>query len=125
MFIYLERQLLNGIKLRRARRPVRRAMRPMRPVRRIVRAQRRRRRRRIRRTRRFLFGSAMIFAMAGSLNNYKLYQDDVSRVEEYYKRPVEDLTEAELIEGMRKLGIRQIQLSEDEENAIVDEIGEE
>ena len=96
----------------------------MRPLRRAIRVARRRRRR-IRRTRRFLLGSAVIFAIAGSYNNYKLDQNDVTKVEQHYKKPVEDLTETELLEGMRKLGIKQLKLSDDEENAIVDEIGEE
>ena len=107
--------------MRRARRPMRRPMRPLRRARIVS----RRRRRRIRRTRRFLFGSAVVLAVAGSLNNYKIDQNDVSKVEQHYQRPVEDLTEAELLQGMKKLGIKQLQLSENEENTIVGEIGEE
>lgn len=114
--------------MRRGRRPIRRPMRrPMRPMRplRIARRIARRRRRRIRRTRRFIFGTAIVLAMAGSYNNYKLNQNDVSRVEQYYQKPAEDLTEAELVEGMRKLGIKQLNLNDYEENSIIDEIGEE
>lgn len=107
--------------MRRGRRPI---GRPMRPLRRVIRVTRRRRRM-LRRTRRFLFGSAIVLAIAGSKNNYKLHQNDVVRMEQHYQKPVEDLSEAELLQGMKKLGIKQLQLSEDEENAIVDEIGEE
>ncbi len=107
--------------MRRRRRPLRR---PMRPLRRAIRVARRRRRR-IRRTRRFLFGSAIVFAIAGSHNNYKLDQNDVSKVEQHYRKPVEDLTEAELLQGMKRLGIKQLQLNEHEENSVVDEVGEE
>ena len=107
------------------RRPVRRPMRPMRPLRRARVIARRRRRRRIRRTRRFIFGTAIVLAVAGSYNNYKLTQTDVERVEQYYQKPAEDLTEAELVEGMRKLGIKQLILNESEDNTIIDELGEE
>ncbi len=111
--------------MRRGRRPLRRPIgRPMRPLRRAVRVARRRRRR-IRRTRRFLFGTAVVLAVAGSLNNYKMNQDDLSKLEQHYQKPAEELTEAELLQGMRKLGIKHLELDEDEENAIVDEIGEE
>ncbi len=107
------------------RRPMRRGPLRRAPVRRMMRIARRRRRRRIRRTRRFIFGTAVILALAGSQNNYKMYDDDVSRIESYYGRPAEDLTEDELLQAMRKLGIRKLEIDDHEDSTITDSVGEE
>jgi hypothetical protein len=98
----------------------------VRPFRRALRVARRRARRRIlRRTRRFLFGTAIVLAIAGSANNYKLHQNDVSKIENYYGKPAEDLNEQELLEAMRKLGIKKLEITDNEENSVTDSIGEE
>ncbi|MBD3193347.1 MAG: hypothetical protein GF308_22115 [Candidatus Heimdallarchaeota archaeon] len=80
---------------------------------------RRRRRRFIRRrTRRFLLGSAIIFALAGTHRAYKMREPDVVRLENHYGRPVEELTEDEIVTGMRQLGIKKIEL-DDEDRAVI------
>jgi len=115
----------------RRRRPMRRPLRgPMKgPIRRgMIRRQRRlfrRQRRMIRRTRRFIFGSMIVLALANSRRNYKFHQEDVARIEGYYGRPAEDLTEAELIQAMRKLGINHLDIDDHENDKITDDIGEE
>jgi len=108
-----------------------RRRRPLRPVgRRMIRKQfrremrRYRRRRILRRTRRFVIGSAIIFAIADSVNNYKLWENDVARIEEQYSKPVEELTEEELIQAMKRLGIQKLELTEEEEDKVVEEMGE-
>ncbi len=112
---------------RQMRRPLRGPMR--RAIRRgMIRRQRRifrRQRRMIRRTRRFIFGSMIILALANSRHNYKFHQEDVARIENYYGRPAEDLTEAELIQAMRKLGINHLDIDDHENNKITDDVGEE
>jgi hypothetical protein len=112
-----------GRRRRRAMAP-RRVFRPMvfRPMRQ---RRRRRRRRRIRRTRRFMFGSLIVLALAGTYTNYKFHHHDLRRIEDYYGKPAEDLTEGEIINAMRKLGIQKIDLTEQEEDDIIDSIGEE
>lgn len=67
----------------------------------------------------------IIFALANSKHNYKFHQEDVARIESYYGRPAEDLTEAELIQAMRKLGINHLDIDEHENDKIIDDIGEE
>ena len=115
----------------RRRRPMRRPLRgPMRgPIRRgMIRRQRRifrRQRRMIRRSRRFIFGSVIILALANSRHNYKFHQEDVARIEDYYGKPAEDLTETELIQAMRKLGINSLDIDAHENDKIIDDIGEE
>jgi len=72
-----------------------------------------------------MFGSLIVLALAGNYNNYKFYHRDLRRIEDFYGRPAEDLTEAEIVNAMRKLGIQKIDLTEQEENDILDSIGEE
>ena len=97
----------------------RRFTRPGRVVRNVVRRSLRRQRRFYRRrARRFLLGSAILLALAGTHNAYKLHERDVNRLEQHYGKPAEDLTEEEISTGMRKLGISKIEL-DDNDRAIV------
>lgn len=75
------------------------------------------RRRRLRRmARRMVFGSATLIVMGAAI--YKLLSSDVKKIEVEAKKPAEELTEAELREAMRKLGIQKLELTkEEEENA--------
>ena len=93
-----------------------RFFRPRRAVRRAIRRGRRRFIRR--RTRRFLLGAAIVFALAGTHRAYKIREPDAIRLEQHYGRPVEELTEDEVVNGMRQLGIQKIELN-DKERAIV------
>jgi hypothetical protein len=85
---------------RRTRQRVRRAHQ-------VQRVHRRRRRRRI------LVGGAVL--LAGGYAAYKLTQRDTERVEEYTGKPAEDLTEEELVAAMEQLGIKSIELDEDDQ----------
>ncbi|MHA1245453.1 MAG: zinc ribbon domain-containing protein [Candidatus Heimdallarchaeota archaeon] len=93
----------------------RRGFRPGRLVRNIVRRSTRRQRRFFRRrSRRFIIGGAILLALAGTHNSYKLRDRDVERLENHYGRPAEDLTEDEITSGMRKLNIQKIELDDDD-----------
>ena len=95
----------------------RRFFRPGRVVRRAVRRNVRRQSRRYyrRRSRRLLLSGAVILALAGTHRSYKFRDDDVQRLENYYDRPAEDLTEDEIVHGMKKLGIQKIELDDDDQ----------
>ena len=80
---------------------------------------RRRTRRRVRRrTRRLVFGTAVILMVGGTTVAYKLNQKDVEKIEGYAGKSADDLTEAELKAAMKKLGIQQLALTDEDEAAI-------
>jgi len=101
---------MRGRRSRRVTRP-RRIMLPT--VRRSLRRQRRMMRRQ---SRRMLFGSFILLALSGSHHKHKFHSDDLDRIEKHYNKPVEDLTEEELIDAMKKLGIKKLELTEEENN---------
>lgn len=96
--------------------------------RRILRMSRKTRRRALRRNRRFirrrtrrlLIGGAIILALTGTNKRYKMQKRDAERLEDHYGRPVEELTEEEIIAGMRHLGIERIDLTSEEEARVYD-----
>lgn len=88
----------------------RRFFRPGRVARRIMRRQTRRFLRR--RARRFLVGGAIVLALSGTHRAYKFRQNDVERLENHYGKPAEELSEDEIVYGMRNLGIQKIELDE-------------
>ena len=97
-----------GMGMRRGRAVRRRTRRrTRRQVRRVQRVHRRRRRRRI------LVGGAVL--LAGGYAAYKLTQKDTERVEEYTGKPAEDLTEEELVAAMDQLGIKSIELDDNDQ----------
>ena len=49
---------------------------------------------------------------------YKLHRDDVRRIEKKARKPAKDLTEEELKEAMRKLGIQKIDLTPEDTEAV-------
>jgi hypothetical protein len=53
--------------------------------------------------------------LAGGYAAYKLTQQDTERVEEYTGKPAEDLTEEELVAAMDQLGIKSIELDENDQ----------
>ena len=96
---------------RGARRTVRRTSR--RTTRRTTHRVRRRRRRRI------LVGGAVLLAVGGAAYGaYKLSQPDVERVEQYTGKDADDLSEEELIDAMDKLGIKKMELTDEDKAAI-------
>ena len=49
---------------------------------------------------------------------YKLYDDDVGRVERETGKPVKDLSEEELVAAMKRLGIHKLEVTPDDRNII-------
>ncbi len=90
--------------------PARRGMRP--------RSRRRVRRRTRRRTRRLVFGTTAVLMVGGTAAAYKLNQKDIKKVEQHTAKSADDLTEAELIAAMKKLGIQQLELTDEDEAAM-------
>ncbi len=97
-----------------ARRTVRRTAR--RTTRRTVRRVARRRRRR-----RILVGGAVLLAAGGTAAAMKLSQGDARRIEEHTGASVEELTEEELVAAMRQLGIKSIELDDDDRAILASE----
>ena len=92
---------------RGARRAVRRTSR--RTTRRVVRRKRRR----------IVVGGAVLLAAGGAAYGaYKLSQPDVEKVEQYTGKNADDLTEEELLDAMDKLGIKKLELTDEDKAAI-------
>jgi ribosomal protein L12E/L44/L45/RPP1/RPP2 len=99
---------------RAARRTGRRTAR--RTSRRTVRRVRRRRRRRI------LVGGMVLLAVGGAAYGaIKLTQQDAERVEEHTGASVEELSEEELVAAMEDLGIKSIELTDDDKAIVASE----
>ena len=72
--------------------------------------------------RRLLFGSFVYLAITGS-RPYKLYPEEVERVEQQTGKPAEDLTEDELVSSMNQLNIEKREVSDEEYNRINEQNG--
>lgn len=94
--------------------PFRRALTRRRILRRGV------RRRTRRRTRRLMLGSAIILLVGGSAAALKLKCQDLERIEKETGKSAEDLSEAELLAAMKKLGVQKLELTATDE-ATIDE----
>lgn len=95
------------------RRIVRRAVRA--PIRRNI-----RRARRIlwRTTRRLIFGTSVILLIGGSYGVYKLTQNDIQRIEQETGKSAENMTEAELKAAIKRLGIKKLEITPEDEMEI-------
>ncbi len=92
---------------------------PGKVIRRAVRhGMRRQRRYHRRRTRRWLVGSAVLLALSGTHNAYKIQNRDVERLENHYDRPAEDLSEKEIVSGMQTLDIEKIELDDEDRSKV-------
>lgn len=60
---------------------------------------------------------AFVILFFGALA-YKLNRDDLRRVEKEIGKPAKDMTEEELKAAMEKLGIRKIELTQEDDEAI-------
>jgi hypothetical protein len=60
----------------------------------------------------------MILLVGGTAAAYKLHKNDVEKIEQQTGRPADDLTEQELKAAMNKLGIKQLELTDEDELAI-------
>lgn len=102
---------------RGARRTGRRTAR--RTTRRTAHRMRRRRRRRI------MVGGMVLLAVGGAAYGaVKLSQKDSDRIEEHTGASVEELSEEELVQAMKDLGIQSIELDENDQAAIAQETGQ-
>lgn len=72
--------------------------------------------------RRLLFGSFIYLAIAGS-RPYKLYPEEVERIETHTGKSTEDMTEDELKSSMRDLNIENREVSDEEFNRINEQTG--
>ena len=84
-------------------------------VRHAIRSQRRFLRRR---TRRLIMGGIILLAIAGTHRALKLRDRDVNQLESYYGRPVENLSEEEIDQGMKNLNIQNMNLDENDKAKI-------
>lgn len=81
---------------------------------------RRRTQRRRRRRRRILVGGMVLLAVGGAVacGAVKLSQKDTQRIEEHTGESVEELTDEELVQAMKDLGIESIELSDEDKAAL-------
>ena len=68
----------------------------------------------IRTTMRIMVGTAMIIAIKNAQQAYKIEQEDAKKIEQSTGKKVEDLTEEELLAAMKKLGIKSLELTEED-----------
>jgi len=72
--------------------------------------------------RRILIGSMVVVAISGSSKVIKLRSEDLDKIEEETGTTVEDMTEDELIDAMKKMGIKEQKLSSKDKEKVVEEI---
>ena len=96
--------------------PLGRRRRPL--ARRTRRVVRRTRRRVWRRTRRIVRGSFVILALAGATAGVKVHKDDIERIENETGKSIEDLSEKDIKKAMKKLKIKSIELTDDDEGEL-------
>jgi len=97
---------------------------PGRIIRRAVRRSVRRQIRRSffrRRARRWLIGGAVLLAIAGTHRAVKLREEDARRLESHYGRPVEELSEEEINQGMQYYNIQPLTIDDDDRQRIYQE----
>ncbi|MEJ2735804.1 MAG: SHOCT domain-containing protein [Anaerolineae bacterium] len=74
-----------------------------------------------RRRRRILVGGMVLLAVGGTAAAIKLTQKDAQRIEEHTGASVEELTEEELVQAMKDLGIQSIELDDNDRAIITDQ----
>ncbi|NHK32648.1 MAG: zinc ribbon domain-containing protein [Asgard group archaeon] len=78
-----------------------------------------------RRARRWLIGGAVLLAIAGTHRAVKLREEDARRLENHYGRPVEELTEDEINQGMHYHNIQPLTIDDDDRRKIYDDDDQE
>ena len=73
--------------------------------------------------RRIVVGGMVLLAAGGTAAAIKLSQKDADRIEAHTGASVEELTEAELAQAMRDLGIQSIELDENDRAIITEQEG--
>jgi hypothetical protein len=71
--------------------------------------------------RRIVVGGMVLLAASGTAAAIKLSQKDANRIEAHTGASVEELTEEELAQAMRDLGIQSIELDENDQAIITDQ----
>jgi len=74
--------------------------------------------------RRILVGGMVLLAAGGTAAAIKLTQRDAQRIEEHTGASVEELTEDELVAAMQDLGIKSIELDDNDRAIISQETGQ-
>ena len=74
-----------------------------------------------RRRRRIVVGGMVLLAAGGTAAAIKLTQRDAQRIEEHTDASVEELTEEELVVAMQDLGIKSIELDDNDRAIITDQ----
>jgi hypothetical protein len=74
-----------------------------------------------RRRRRIVVGGMVLLAVGGTAAALKLTQKDAQRIEEHTGASVEELTEEELVQAMKDLGIQSIELDDNDRAIITDQ----
>jgi len=77
-----------------------------------------------RRRRRIVVGGMVLLAAGGAAAAVKLTQKDAQRIEEHTGVSVEEMTEEELVAAMRDLGIKSIELDDNDRAIITDQGGD-
>jgi len=60
----------------------------------------------------------VILALAGTTAGVKVHKDDIERIENELGKPIEDLSEKDIKKAMKKLGIKSIELTDDDEQEL-------
>ena len=71
-----------------------------------------------RRTRRIIRGPFVLLALAGATTGVKVHKDDVEKIENELGKPIEELSEKDIKKTMKKLGIKSIELTDDDEQEL-------
>jgi ribosomal protein L12E/L44/L45/RPP1/RPP2 len=66
-------------------------------------------------------GGMVLLAAGGTAAAIKMTQQDANRIEQHTGVSVEELTEEELVDAMRDLGIQSIELDENDQAVITDQ----
>ncbi|NHJ46580.1 MAG: hypothetical protein FK733_02215 [Asgard group archaeon] len=74
-----------------------------------------------RRARRWLVGGAILLAIAGTHRAVKLRESDAQKLESHYGRPVDQLSEDEINNGMRYYKIQPLTIDDDDRKKIYDD----
>ncbi len=74
-----------------------------------------------RRARRWIVGGAVLLAIAGTHRAVKLRDEDAKQLEQHYGRPVEELSEDEINQGMNYYNMQPLTIEEDDRQKIYDD----
>ena len=70
--------------------------------------------------RRLRLGTAVVLLLGGAIAAIKLRQDDVARLEQDTGKSAENLSEEELLAAMKRLGIRKLEITDEDRAAMAE-----